>query len=321
MRRSAWIFLAAILLPSLALAWLAVRSARDQQVILEHQQAIISQDVTDALAKKVRDQLDDTRSAFVQRTQKLLEKSSSPPALARNFNRELHNSWNLAEVGFAVGLNGTIYSPASRQGTVAKTFRSENDRFLSNRENVPVFAQNSQQTFSLGLNNAGNSTAVNSQVGNMFPLTAQSQASKQIAEASKQPTAVVNPQAQMAQVERQVVPQKSFAPQQSALSNTLPAESDFRKVIGTDTSGVLARFLENKLRLMVWYRPPNAGSLVFGAQITQQELIESLAPLLLSPDLHRGTDAAGSNSAKSAYCLALLDDRGKPVALSFRLHR
>ena len=316
MRRSAWIFLAAILLPSLALAWLAVRSARDQQVILEHQQAIISQDVTDALAKKVRDQLDDTRSAFVQRTQKLLEKSSSPPALARNFNRELHNSWNLAEVGFAVGLNGTIYSPASRQGTVAETFRSENDRFLSNRENVPVFAQNSQQTFSLDLNNAENPTAVNSQVGNMFPLTAQSQASNQIAQASRQPTAVVNPQAQMAQVERQVVPQKSFAPQQSALSNTLPAESDFRKVIGTDTSGALARFLENKLRLMVWYRPPNAGSLVFGAQITQQELIQSLTPLLLSPDLHRGTDAAGSNSAKSAYCLALLDDRGKPVALS-----
>jgi len=284
MRRSAWIFLAAILLPSLALAWLAVRSARDQQVILEHQQAIISQDVTDALAKKVRDQLDDTRSAFVQRTQKLLEKSSSPPALARNFNRELHNSWNLAEVGFAVGLNGTIYSPASRQGTVAKTFRSENDRFLSNRENVPVFAQNSQQTFSLDL--------------------------------SRQPTAVVKPQAQMTQVERQVVPKKSFAPQQSALSNTLPAESDFRKVIGTDISGSLARFLENKLRLMVWYRPPNAGSLVFGAQITQQELIQILTPLLLSPDLHRGTDAAGSNSAKSAYCLALLDDRGKPVALS-----
>ena len=284
MRRSARIFLAAILLPSLALAWLAVRSARDQQVILEHQQAIISQDVTDALAKKVRDQLDDTRSAFVQRTQKLLEKSSSPPALARNFNRELHNSWNLAEVGFAVGLNGTIYSPASRQGTVAKTFRSENDRFLSNRENVPVFAQNSQQTFSLDL--------------------------------SRQPTAVVKPQAQMTQVERQVVPKKSFAPQQSALSNTLPAESDFRKVIGTDISGSLARFLENKLRLMVWYRPPNAGSLVFGAQITQQELIQILTPLLLSPDLHRGTDAAGSNSAKSAYCLALLDDRGKPVALS-----
>jgi signal transduction histidine kinase len=316
MRRSVWIFLAAILLPSLVLAWLAVRSARDQQVILEHQQAIISQDVTDALAKKVRDQLDDTRSAFVQRTQQLLEKSSSPPALARDFNRELRNSWNLAEVGFAVDLNGTIYSPAPRQDTVARTFRSENDPFLSNRENVPVFAQNSLQTFSLDLNNTGKPGAVNSQAGSTSLPSVQAQMSNQIAQASKQPTPAANPQAQVAQVERQVIPQKSFAPQQSALSNTLSAESDFRKVIGTDTSGALARFLENKLRLMVWYRPPNAGSLVFGAQITQHELIQNLAPLLLSPDLHRGTDAAGSNSVQYAYCIALLDDRGKPVALS-----
>ena len=316
MRRSAWIFLAAILLPSLVLAWLAVRSARDQQVILEHQQAIISQDITDALATKVRYQLDDTRSVFVQRTQQLLEKSSSPPALARNFNRELRNSWSLAEVGFAVSLNGTIYSPAPRQDIVAKTFRSENDRFLSNRENVPVFAQNSQQAFSLDLNNAQNSTTENSQLGSAFPPAPWSQVSNQVAQASKQPTPAATPHVQMAQVERQVVPKESFASQQSALSNTLPAESDFRKVIGTDTSGTLARFLENKLHLMVWYRPPNAGSMVFGAQITQQELIQGLAPLLLSPDLHRGTNAAGSDSVHTEYCIALLDDRGKPVALS-----
>src|SRR5215467_2892525 len=109
MRRSAWIFLAAILLPSLALGWLAVRSARDQQVIVEHQQAIISQDVTDALAKKVEDQLDGSRSAFVTTTQQLLRKSASPQTLAKNFNHELLGAWDLAEVGFAVDLNGRIY--------------------------------------------------------------------------------------------------------------------------------------------------------------------------------------------------------------------
>jgi hypothetical protein len=41
MRRAALIFLAAILLPCLVLAWLAIRSEQDQQVILQHQQAII----------------------------------------------------------------------------------------------------------------------------------------------------------------------------------------------------------------------------------------------------------------------------------------
>src|SRR5260370_39175449 len=148
MRRSAWIFLAAILLPSLALAWLAVRSARDQQVLLEHQQAIISQDITDALAKKVQGQLDDSRSAFVQTTQQLLQKSSSPSTLAKNFNHELQSNWNLAEIGFAVDLSGTIYSPTPSQGSVAKTFRTENSLFLGNRENVPVFSQYPQQAAS-----------------------------------------------------------------------------------------------------------------------------------------------------------------------------
>src|SRR5712692_8680686 len=142
MRRSTWIFVAAILLPSLVLAWLAVRSARDQQVILEHQQAIISQDITDALAKKIQERLEDSRGAFIDVVQRLLRKSASPHALAASFHRELPKTWDLAEVGFAVDLNGTIYSPEPNQGALAKVFRNENDRFLSNRENVPVFSQN-----------------------------------------------------------------------------------------------------------------------------------------------------------------------------------
>lgn len=320
MRRSAWIFLAAILLPSLALAWLAVRSARDQQVILEHQQAIISQNVTDAVATKVRDQLDNTRAAFVQETQQLLGKSASPPALAHHFNSELRRSWKLAEVGFAVGLDGVIYSPAPprsavsryppapRQDTVARTFRDENDRFLSNRENVPVFAQRSQQT--LFQNNTVNLAGIQPQAGSALPLPPSQQTNQQMGQAAQQPGQAGIPQAQMAQEQRLVVPQK-IAPQQSAASSTLPAESDFRKVIGSETSGALARFLENKLRLMVWYRPPGPAALVFGAQITQPELIKSLAPLLLASDLDRNAAAA-----QPEYCLALLDDRGKPVALS-----
>src|SRR5215471_6327837 len=142
MRRSAWIFLAAILLPSLALAWLAVRSARDQQVILEHQQAIICQDITDALAKRVQDQVDNSRAAFVQTTDQLLQTTHSPQTLAAGFNRRLLAAWSLAEVGFAVDVKGVIYSPRPQDGPLARTFRNENDRFLTNRENVEVFAQN-----------------------------------------------------------------------------------------------------------------------------------------------------------------------------------
>jgi len=142
MRRSAWIFLAAILLPSLALAWLAVRSVRDQQVILEHQQAIICQDITDALAKQVQDQVDSARAAFVQTTDQFLQNGYSPRTLATGFNQKLQPVWKLADVGFAVDLKGVIYSPSMVDGTIAHTFRNENDRFLTNRENAEIFTQN-----------------------------------------------------------------------------------------------------------------------------------------------------------------------------------
>src|SRR5207248_771728 len=99
MRRSALILLAAILLPSLVLAWLAMRSARDQQVILEHQQVIIAQDVTDALAKNVQSQLDQARATFISQTQSLLQASSSARDLAGDFNQQLRRKWDLAEVG------------------------------------------------------------------------------------------------------------------------------------------------------------------------------------------------------------------------------
>lgn len=409
MRRSAWIFLAAILLPSLVLAFLAVRSARDQQVILQHQQAIISQDITDALAKKVQDQVDAARAAFVQQTDQLLDKTSSPQSLAINFNQQLLRSWNLAEVGFSVDLRGMIYSPRLTEGPLAKTFRNENDRFLSNRENVEVFAQNvtkepkitlvqqellSQTDLQAASQQAGQSSSPNNQVpaqvlqpqsqqaaansrnsGQAANTSTQNQnttptpqeqrpANANIGQSGLQSPALQNrsnapnlqpqrgvPQQQQApgqsnagnnpsqiqapsqgaQIEPQAQQQKSFdapvqqasppkqkasrkvepqtKPEESSVSNTVGEESDFRRVIGDGTSGALGRFLEDNLRLMVWYRP-RPGSLVFGAQILQSNLIETFQPLLESPELKKAP------TANAAYCLVILDDRGKPVALS-----
>src|ERR1700722_10511572 len=100
MRRSVCIFLASILLPSLGLAWLAVHSVQDQQVVLEHQQVIISQNMTDALAKNIQTQMDQVRADFVKTTQQLLGESSSPQILAQNFNRKLRDTWPMAEIGF-----------------------------------------------------------------------------------------------------------------------------------------------------------------------------------------------------------------------------
>lgn len=422
MLRSAWIFLAAILLPSLVLAWLAVRSARDQQVLLEHQQAIISQDATDSLAKNVRNQIDTLRSEFAQITQDLLNKSQSPQAAAYNFDHQLCDQWTPAEVGFAVDLHGNIYSPSRDDGPLARTFREENDRFLSNRENIEVYSSLNSQSLvakeqplllkqaaaqvSAGIGRdepqseaqmrplkssalstaadlqsqspvqtsstvmtttstltspelesqskkaiAGSGHSVNEENliadKNQSTLTMDSardaavaasttpsQSEKRLANAVAQLQATTTPVPQnldsyspgyraqnnfaqkINQVARQVSPQNNFNATPAILSNTVPEESDFRRLIGKDTSGAMARFLDNKLRLMVWFRPSNDSNFVFGAQLNQAHLLERLQSVLQAPELKERDSSLISRNHTPSYCLALLDDTGHPVALS-----
>jgi signal transduction histidine kinase len=544
MLRSAWIFLAAILLPSLVLAWLAVRSARDQQVVLEHQQAVISQDITDAMAGNVRGQIDGVRSEFVQITQDLLTKSASPRDLASDFDRTLRGQWQPAEVGFAVDLRGDIFSPSPAGGRAAQTFREENDRFLSNRENVEVYSSLKSQTlvarnvmnqaqnaapvllggaasnfagnadesenglptqassdrrdsdmalaadslkekskdmrareatdksasavagqtkggFGAGTGSGATATTVyaqdllqnkrlavagtggnavaaggavvstgsavaansapQSQSGSSIdanlsddagedqvshaaartaaaakapaaapgsgakplaasdepdaaaaktPEAARGSAGRAVAttdepapamptapaeeaaaapaattapaESAEMPVAATPPPALMpapvtatvdssgtgtfnvaqeqsqkiAQNFRNVMPQNSVSTLGPALSNSVPEESDFRRLIGADTSGALARFLDNKLQLMVWYHPSAQNDLVFGAQLDQSRLLERLRPVLQAAGSPSSDGGPVSRGSAPAYCLALLDDDGHPVARS-----
>jgi signal transduction histidine kinase len=439
MRRSVWIFLASIFLPSLGLAWLAVRSVQDQQVVLEHQQVIISQNITDALAKNIQGRMDQVRGDFVNATQQLLSENSSPRILAQNFNRKLRDAWPLAEIGFAVDLNGEIYSPKPYDGPDARTFRDENDRFLSNRENVEVYSSNSlvaNQNASGGQNAvaqfamklpeqtakaaaektnlqaessfdsleaskdksalsepsknetrssnleaaiAGRMTQVppasqNAEASSETDLTAGSihtetaatppasdhpmsdmakRSSAPVtstvtvtstpaapataptalpgggAETISAPTTTIpgttlsssstatgminNANLSFAKIQRQVIPQQMPTRETASLSSTVPEESDFRRVIGAETSGELARFLENKMRLMVWSHPLADTPIVFGAQLDQGKLVEALKASFQIPALAQDND---SRSGRSGICAAILDDTGHPVALS-----
>src|SRR5688572_3200890 len=53
MRKVALVFVLAVFVPSLVLAWLAVRSLRDQRLALERQQTLLYQQVADGLAKDI----------------------------------------------------------------------------------------------------------------------------------------------------------------------------------------------------------------------------------------------------------------------------
>lgn len=130
--------------------------------------------------------------------------------------------------------------------------------------------------------------------------------------ATTSPTSAVADQL-TARIARQVAPQENSRAPDAVLSNVLPAQSDFRQLIGQSTSGSVARFLEDKLCLLVWSAPPH-DPIVFGAQLDQDKLVDRLRAVV-QPRANRST-LDSSYGGRANYCLALLDDRGHPVALS-----
>src|SRR5436189_5759640 len=99
MKKVAFVFVLAVFVPSLVLAWLAVRSLRDQQFLLERQQSLLYQGVADALAKEVQDVLAEYQHSFTLKAAALL-RNHTPQELAQSFDSILRKDWPLAEVGF-----------------------------------------------------------------------------------------------------------------------------------------------------------------------------------------------------------------------------
>jgi len=137
MRKAAILFILAILAPSLALGWLAARSLRNQQLVVERQEALLCQTAADNIAQSIVTQIRDEQASFAATVETLLA-ATEPRQLGYPFDVRLREKWPLAQIGFAVALNGEVMSPLPWDGQAAKTFRLENDRFLCSRETVEV---------------------------------------------------------------------------------------------------------------------------------------------------------------------------------------
>jgi signal transduction histidine kinase len=360
MKKVALVFVLAVLLPSLVLAWLAVRSLRDQQFLLERQQSLLCQRVTDALTQNISDYLAQQQQAFGAQVEELAA-GKDARALAVQFDSELRQRWPLAEVGFCVTLTGKILSPSPNARAEARTFYTDNSGFLGNRETVEVYG-NANADRNVTLNFARNtanqpaaldglpgSGASQKQAQQTLAFSAPAARAPQEQVASGKMAAAPSPAAQMpkqkdeagsfssqlgaasqspvqslnykAAQTRKVSPQSSFYQQQlgdrartdtvaaeepqNNLSKVVPAEAEFGQLIGSGTDGMLARFLQNKLRLMFWHRLVSEPDLIFGAQLNLDRVVDGL----------RGLVQAGPELSDE-ICLAVLDDNAKPVALS-----
>src|SRR6266545_4636527 len=168
MKRVALVFVLAVFVPSLVLAWLAVRSLRDQQFVLERQQSLLSQGVADAAAKEASGQLAEQQHEFARQIEALLA-DSKPMDIAGSFDERLRRGWPLAEVGFTVSLDGQIYSPNLFGGADARRFRLENDKFLCSRESVEVYWNSPKGTINLSQLDEKEANATTVQAANTAP--------------------------------------------------------------------------------------------------------------------------------------------------------
>jgi signal transduction histidine kinase len=369
--------------------------------------------------------LADQQHDFALKVAALLRESDAR-AVARSFDSRLCKAWPLAQVGFAVTTTGEILAPSPQGRPEARTFYTDNGRFLANRESVEVYlnpkqafnnyqvpaaqpqsslfpqtdlnqdssrqsqtatkrdadnalgqqpsllaqnagsgkdrAQPGPQMDSALANNApdqglaGVQNSMNLNEGNAYlnnrsgfnpklelrnvvpqrqaefsnnaspPRLKQQQvprlAAPAVTNAPVQPSVQARSEAnawldQQAQaIQTPAAPPQQSAPaiqrisapddNQQQVSKIAPSEAEFRQLIGDENEGTLARFVDNKLSVLFWHRPPLNADYVFGAQISLPRLARELQTVIQEVE----------PALREEICVALLDDVAKPVALS-----
>ncbi|MBC8002801.1 MAG: HAMP domain-containing histidine kinase [Opitutaceae bacterium] len=323
MKKVALVFLLAVFVPSLVLGWLAFRSLRDQQFVLERQQSIIYQGVADAVVREAQSYLTGLQSEFGMQAELLLRRETNN--LPAAFDRAIRQAWPYAKVGFAVSLDGKVLSPSLFDRPDARQFRQENDRFLCSVESVEVYWNNKlgtqipvEQSQTPGersyYGQSGKSQQPSQPTGknisgyNSSSEWAGQQAMPNRAQNESPDSSTLNGILQSRGQKRNVEPQNQQQQTQldaQIFSKIAPAEADFRQLVNGADQGTVARFLQNKLNLMFWHRSSRDTNLIFGALVDLSRLIGELKDIdqLTAEDL---TNA----------CMALLDDTGRPVMIS-----
>jgi signal transduction histidine kinase len=279
MKKVAFVFVLAVFAPSLVLAWLAVRSARDQQIIVAQQQSLLYQGVADSLAKDVRDFMAERQREFAQQVESLRRDHSSAE-LASRFDALLRTGWSYAEVGFSVTMSGDILSPSLFERAEARDFRLNNDRFLGGCAVAEVYWNSAK--------GAANWSKNDSKAGSSIQYLPSKNSPPDLPMNSK-------------------VAMKEASP---SVSQIVPEEAEFKALVGDGFEGTVARFLQNKLKVMLWYRSAREPELIYGAQLNLTNVIAELQPLIVPPE-----------SVLTDAIVALLNDADKPVAGTMRSAR
>jgi signal transduction histidine kinase len=336
MRKVALVFVLAVFVPSLVLAWLAVRSLRDQQFVLERQQSLLYQGVTDSLAKEITDYLAERQREFNAQVESFVV-GKDPRAVAPEFDERIRQGWPFAEIGFCVTISGKMLAPQLLPPPLTNTlgcatFYRDNGAFLGNQESAEVYWTQfpNRGSYNYNLNAARNSADSatkndilrnNSQLQapeTVIPSFQKQQLEGQNIASNDSPQIynnsswnpgnfkVVSRKVSPVQQAAQVAPNlPANTKDEQPVSISVAAEAEFAQLVGDSREGMIARFLQNKLKLMFWHRSERDPQLIFGAQLDLARLIAGLRDVI-------HTDPALDQD----ICVALLDENARPVALS-----
>ena len=313
MRKFALIFVLAVFLPSIVLGWLALDSLRNQEFVFDRQQELLLQGTSDTLAERIRGFLGEKQNEFANRVDQL---ASGTDVVA--FDERVRAIWPAATVGFVVTLDGKLVAPSAKGNGPAQRFLEANSRFLTNAESAEVYQQPSQPTPEpvVGNNEPESQRSANSELAKSSagkpqrkdegaePAQQKAKAFEPMGSTAKVPGAAppLSVPSSQRMIARSVNPQKELKQSDTSISNVLPAEAEFHQLIGTAMSGSVARFVGNELFVIFWHRTTVNPKLVFGAEVNLNRFTKDFEHLIL-PDY---------DLAKTV-CVALLDDKGKPV--------
>ena len=116
MKKIASVFILAVFVPSLLLAWMAFRSVRDQQIVSERQRELLIQAATDELARSIDDTITDQQRLFGEEVEAM---AAERPLMecARRFDQNLQ--FDSAAIGFVVTVDGQLLAPIRSPGSDA----------------------------------------------------------------------------------------------------------------------------------------------------------------------------------------------------------
>jgi signal transduction histidine kinase len=299
-KRSIWIFLVAIVLPSVGLGWLALRSANEQQIILERRTAELYQKETDAIASAARSLIEEERRAFAERVRQLLA-SESAAELARDFAAKLTRAWPRPAIGFALSADGNLISPSAEEArgdSERQRFLQNNGAFLSGTAPATVYSVPAEE-----LNRPEQRRKQKSEYDDKAAAEKSVPKARQPAQAPAAPaqTETQKDERNQSTQMRNVAPQRVLKENAPAVSQLVPATADFKALTSDHPEGVVTRFMQDRLEIVFWLRPPEAPGMIFGCLMNVDALTDLLRDAL--PD-----------NVSSDYVLALLNDKARPVA-------